>query len=408
MQPQLLSQILTTLNKDHNSTIYDLLIATLRSQDPSHSHHHDSILTHFPDLFDLLSEQSSNDDFATNVVEVATSVCQEEIQSLILKQSGLHFDGSHTGLSQLEGFSIVELGQKVQQLALHLWHMVGCLLDVVPDLHRTAPAEMAVDKDIEMELADIAMAVEGNDKGSEELDDELEDGETVGRTEMEREAGAKEDTNRNDTASKGDEAPSEEAKNKTQQPGVKKRHYQKQNHTCCNAALIYIVSTLSQQSIELTHLRMQKKVVIIVIMGHTSNEHFNALQCIIGFFLELKCTLEGVTKLLAHMGVSALTQTPQNMVKSLTKSAISINKHLPCSMFIYDSFDMDFKVVQPTAGNIGSHTSMMSATFAPYAQGSTPEDLKFTRQLHTTSWFNKDNLPGSPVVYTSCVCDVMP
>ena len=40
------------------------------------SHHHDSILTRFPDLFDLLSEQSSNNDFATNVVEAATSVCQ--------------------------------------------------------------------------------------------------------------------------------------------------------------------------------------------------------------------------------------------------------------------------------------------------------------------------------------------
>ena len=115
MQPQPLSQILTTLNKDHNSTIYDLLIATLQSWDPSHSHHCDSILTHFPDLFDLLSEQSSND-FATNVVKATTSVCQEEIQTLILKPSGLHFDGSHTGLSQLKGFSIMELGQKVQQL----------------------------------------------------------------------------------------------------------------------------------------------------------------------------------------------------------------------------------------------------------------------------------------------------
>ena len=145
-----------------------------------------------------------------------------------------------------------------------------------------------------------------------------------------------------------------------------------------------------------------------MIMGHSSNERFNTLQCVIGFFLELKCTPEDVTELLAHMGVSASTQTTWNMVKSLTKSAIVRNKHLPHSMFIYDNFDMDFKVVQPTAGNIGSHTSMMSATFAPYAQGSTPEDLKFTRQLHTTSWFNKDNLPGSPVVYTSCVCDVMP
>ena len=98
MQPQLLSQILTTLNKDHNSTIYDLLVATLQSRDPSHSDHCDSILTHFPDLFDLLLEQSNND-FTTSVAKAATAACQEEIQTLILKQSRLHFDGSHTGLS---------------------------------------------------------------------------------------------------------------------------------------------------------------------------------------------------------------------------------------------------------------------------------------------------------------------
>ncbi|KAF8230226.1 hypothetical protein L208DRAFT_1201410, partial [Tricholoma matsutake] len=85
-----------------------------------------------------------------------------------------------------------------------------------------------------------------------------------------------------------------------------------------------------------------KKVVIIMITGHSSNEHFNVLQCIIGFFLELKCTPEGVTDLPAHMGVSASTQTTRNMVKSLTKSAIDRNKHLPCSMFIYNNFDMDF------------------------------------------------------------------
>ena len=35
------------------------------------------------------------------------------------------------------------------------------MLDVVPD-HHTAPAKMIVDEDIEVELADIAMAVEGS------------------------------------------------------------------------------------------------------------------------------------------------------------------------------------------------------------------------------------------------------
>ena len=202
----------------------------------------------------MLSEQLSND-ITTSVVRAATAAFQEEIQTLILKQSGLHFDDSHTGLSQLEGFSITELGQKVQQLAPHLWQLVGCLLDVAPDHHHTTPAKMVVDEDIEMELADIATAVEGNDKGSEESDDELQGGETVGRAEMERKTDAKEDTNSDDTDSEGDEVPSEEAKNETQQPEVKKHCYQKQNCAHCNAALIYIVSTLFQQNMEHTHLR---------------------------------------------------------------------------------------------------------------------------------------------------------
>jgi hypothetical protein len=99
-------------------------------------------------------------------------------------------------------------------------------------------------------------------------------------------------------------------------------------------------------------------VLITVIIGNSSNERFNALQCVIGFFLESKCAAEGVIELLAHMGVSVSTQTTRNMVQSLTKSAAERNRHLPPSQFIYDNFDMDFKVAQPTIGSRGSHTSM--------------------------------------------------
>src|ERR1700676_684361 len=121
-----------------------------------------------------------------------------------------------------------------------------------------------------------------------------------------------------------------------------------------------------------------------MIMGHSSNECFNVLQCIIGFFLESQCTPEGVIKLLVHIGVSVSTQTTRNMINSLTKSAAHRNKHSPSSMIIYDNFDMDFKVAQPTAGKAGSHTSMTSATFAPYAHGFVPGDLKLTKELHAT------------------------
>ena len=88
-------------------------------------------------------------------------------------------------------------------------------------------------------------------------------------------------------------------------------------------------------------------------MGHSSNKHFNVLQCIIGFFLESKCTPEGVIELLAHIGVLVSTQTTRNMVNSLTKSAAHRNKHLPPSMIVYVNFDMDFKVAQPTTGKAG-------------------------------------------------------
>ena len=68
---------------------------------------------------------------------------------------------------------------------------------------------------------------------------------------------------------------------------------------------------------------------------------------------------------------------------------------------------MDFKVAQPTAGSRGSHASMTSATFAPYAD-LCPGDLTFTKELHAKSRFNKDLLPGNPLIYTPHIRDIIP
>lgn len=68
---------------------------------------------------------------------------------------------------------------------------------------------------------------------------------------------------------------------------------------------------------------------------------------------------------------------------------------------------MDFKVAQPTAGSRGSHASMTSATFAPYAD-LRPGDLTFTKELYAKSHFNKDLLPGNPLIYTPHIRDIIP
>jgi hypothetical protein len=145
----------------------------------------------------------------------------------------------------------------------------------------------------------------------------------------------------------------------------------------------------------------------VSLMGNSSNKNFNALQCIVGFFLESKCAPENIVELLSHMGVSVSTQTNRNIVNSLTKSARLRNKNLPDSMFIYDNFDLDFKTAQPTLGNTGTHISMTSATFAPYANCEMA-DLRFAKELHETSRFNKDIMPGDPRVYTPRVRDIVP
>ena len=229
MQHQLVVQILAALDGDHNATIYDLVVQTLQSQGSTHIHHQRSILDWIPDLLDLLSEWASNQ-LASSVVKAASSTYKSELQSLILKQSGFHFSGNKAGLSQLEDFSITQMGCKIQDLAPNLWTLLGSLLDVEPDHQRTAPAEEMIDEDMEMELVDIAAAVDGNDDGSNESEGEEAEGEVAGAAAS------------SEGATSDDEA-------EMQQPGtVKKRRYRKQNWVQWNAALIYIVSTVINDS----------------------------------------------------------------------------------------------------------------------------------------------------------------
>ena len=147
--------------------------------------------------------------------------------------------------------------------------------------------------------------------------------------------------------------------------------------------------------------------MIASILGNSSNKNFNAFQSIIGFFCDSKRTPEIIYEMLAHMGVSASLGGTRNMVKSLCKHTNTWLKTLPPCNMIYDNFDMDFKVAQPVAGHQGTHMSATAATFAPYASA-TPDDLRFTKELHKTSIFNKDLHPDDPRIYKPTAFDLLP
>lgn len=107
------------------------------------------------------------------------------------------------------------------------------------------------------------------------------------------------------------------------------------------------------------------------------------------------------------MGVAVSLGTTRNTIKSLRQHANARLKSLPPVNMIYDNFDMDFRVAQPTAGHQGTHISVTAATFAPYI-GTSPDDLRFTKELHKTSRFNKDIEMPDARVYRPTAADVLP
>jgi hypothetical protein len=148
-----------------------MVLKTLRNHDMRHARHRTSILDRMPDLLNLLSEQSPQQ-LEVAVTMTAAATYRNEVQHLIQPQTGFHFSGNKTNLSQLETFSITQMGVKIQEVAPNLWDLFGILLDADPNRRRTAPSNRdgVTDENVEIELTDIASAVRGNDEGSEEED----------------------------------------------------------------------------------------------------------------------------------------------------------------------------------------------------------------------------------------------
>ena len=138
MQHPLLKQILAALDRGNSSTLFELVLQTLRSQDPAHQRHRASLLSQIPEVLDALSEQSS-EALAAGAMRVATATYQFELMTLIHPQHGFHFAATSASLGQLEDFSIARMGRKIQEVAPNLWQLLGDLLDADPSRMRHAP-----------------------------------------------------------------------------------------------------------------------------------------------------------------------------------------------------------------------------------------------------------------------------
>jgi hypothetical protein len=95
----LLERILTILDEDNHSTVFDLLLQTLLNTSPTYERHWTSIFTHISDVLDLITERSASL-LESSAVAVAVAIYQNDLLNLIQFNSGFHFqrqsDVSHT------------------------------------------------------------------------------------------------------------------------------------------------------------------------------------------------------------------------------------------------------------------------------------------------------------------------
>ncbi|KAK0214727.1 hypothetical protein EDD85DRAFT_782710, partial [Armillaria nabsnona] len=151
-----------------------------------------------------------------------------------------------------------------------------------------------------------------------------------------------------------------------------------------------------------------KQVMILSVLGHSSNQRFNAFQSVIGFFLESKQCPEIILETVAHMGISISVKSIAWMVNSLFKKAKEQIKTLGPSNNVYDNFDMEFPVAHPTPDHQKSHLSATAATFVPLVNADRTRDLQFTEELRETSEYNINIPPDDPWIYKPCLDDILP
>lgn len=133
------------------------------------------------------------------------------------------------------------------------------------------------------------------------------------------------------------------------------------------------------------------------VLVQNTNHRCNALQSIIGLFLQSAGTPETVVELLSRLGVSLTTTSINNMVKNLSKESIIEMKMLGRTLlasYAYDNVDIDLKHATPTGDALqDTLIHLTSGTMIPLDHGITPDMLACSEMLWRRCKHNPKALP---------------
>ncbi|KIK73984.1 hypothetical protein PAXRUDRAFT_176964, partial [Paxillus rubicundulus Ve08.2h10] len=136
-------------------------------------------------------------------------------------------------------------------------------------------------------------------------------------------------------------------------------------------------------------IKSMKKIIIISILMQSTNQKANALQSILGIFLQSAHAPQKVIDTLARLGVSISTDSINLAVQSLSVESQTSLRALRQSFlasYAYDNFDVDLKSeVLLAEKSSESLKHLTSGLIFPLSHGISADDLKCSNQLWTKS-----------------------
>ncbi|KAI6022193.1 hypothetical protein PISMIDRAFT_108972 [Pisolithus microcarpus 441] len=149
-------------------------------------------------------------------------------------------------------------------------------------------------------------------------------------------------------------------------------------------------------------IKMMKKTIITSILMHGWNQKSNALQSLLGLFLQSAHMPYKVIDTLAHLGISVSADTINLAVQSLSKESHTSLQHLGRSLlasYAYDNFDVDLKShVLTVEQSNESLKHLTSGLMFLLIHRVSLDDLKCTEELWRKSALNMEaDKPYSPL-----------
>ncbi|KAK7692967.1 hypothetical protein QCA50_004608 [Cerrena zonata] len=338
------------------------------------------------------------------VHERAVKQLTQEITNLTRKSSGWHFGASTAKIEKLESFDLSNMVQEMKVIAPRACNLISCLLESDGEANRgrevrrlTRIARAKENK----KYRRGRMSMHGDDSDGDDSDgddalwaavggavgvEQVDDGASDRSDDLWAQLGGVDGDHGVEVGAQGDGHESDGSEDLWRQldgvdgteGGAHEEDEDRASYLRERVLMIRLVTCLS-------------------ILMQSTNQHCNALQCIVGLFLHTCHVPQAAINLLARMGCSISMSSINNAVTSLSKESAAVIEKIGQSLltsFVYDNIDPDIRRLVPTIEN--PHNTLIHLTagmVVPLQHGVTREDLNCSQEL----WEKQRNMSSATI-----------